>query len=64
MLQFYRHSARSSEKLEVESSLLPDIDMFDNTLPLYMSHGDLNMRNILLERDGSTGQYAKVWLID
>jgi len=56
MLQFYRHNPRSSDKPEVDSSRLPDIDMFDNTLPLIMSHGDLNMRNILLERDPSTGQ--------
>ena len=57
LLHFYQHLKPSEE--------LPDIDMFDNAEPLVMSHGDLNMRNILLERDPISGQYLnKVWLID
>jgi len=79
MLQFYRHNLRfgGTNVDSSDPSSLPDIEMFDNTLSLTMSHGDLNMRNILLQRNppppppsteseftGERKSNMKLWLID
>jgi len=49
---------------EVRRGELPEVSTFDNSDPLVVSHGDLNMRNILLEKDQVSGHYSKIWLID
>ncbi|KAG6808018.1 hypothetical protein H0H92_005668 [Tricholoma furcatifolium] len=56
---FYAEKLETTRRIaELTNRRTPDLTLFDNSLPLVMTHQDLNERNIILGDDG------QLWIVD